>query len=62
MLVLKVSNGLFGMVSNGLFGMETILTTDDKAEMDKMKAIAIQIWGEDDVKVVELDDVKVVKQ
>ncbi|MDB9992606.1 hypothetical protein OAD97_00390 [bacterium] len=51
MLVLKVSNGLFGM--------ETILTTDDKAEMDKMKAIAIQIWGEDDVKVVELDDVKV---
>ena len=54
MLVLKVSNGLFGM--------EKIFTTDDKSEMDKMKDIAIQIWGEDDVKVVELDDVKVVKQ
>jgi len=52
MLILKVSNGLFGM--------ETIFKTDDKAEMGKMKAIAIQIWGEDDVKVVELDDVKVI--
>lgn len=51
MLILKVSNGLFGM--------ETILKTNDKAEMDKMKAIAIQIWGEDDVEVVELEDVKV---
>ena len=52
MLILKVSNGLFGM--------EKIFTTDDKAEMDKMKAIAIQIWGEDDVKVVEVNDVKVI--
>ena len=52
MLVLKVSNGLFGM--------EKIFSTNDKAEMDKMKAIAIKIWGEDDVKVVEVDDVKVI--
>jgi predicted ATP-grasp superfamily ATP-dependent carboligase len=52
MLVLKVSNGLFGM--------EKIFTTDDKAEMDKMKEIAIKIWGEDDVKVEEFDDVKVI--
>ena len=52
MLILKVSNGLFGM--------ETILKTNDKTEMDKMKAIAIQIWGEDDVEVVEVEDIKVV--
>lgn len=45
MLVLKVSNGLFGM--------EKIFTTDNKSEMDKMKATAIQIWGEDNVKVVK---------
>ena len=51
MLILKVSNGLFGM--------ETIFSTDDKVEMDKMKAIAIQIWGEGAVKVVVGDDVKV---
>ena len=47
-------------VSNGLFGMETILKTNDKAEMDKMKVIAIQIWGKDDVEVVEVEDIKVV--
>jgi hypothetical protein len=47
-------------VNNGFFGMETILKTDDKEEMDKMKDIAIQIWGENDVEVVEVDDVKVI--
>lgn len=43
-------------VSNGVFGMETIFKTHDKQEMDKMKAIADEIWNRTNIEVVEYKD------